>query len=181
MGAHRASSCLGQWLLLLFLLMPPAFAQTLSYREAALRAVDSFNQKSSEANLYRLLALDFQPQGEEEEEEPGRPRPLSFSVMETVCAKASPRPLVLCDFKENGLVKRCEASVTPGRDAQDVDCNSVTPPFKKASLLGGLIKKGGKKIGEKIEKIGQKINEKLEKIGQKISGFFNLFRHQGEP
>lgn len=49
-------------LLLLGLVMPPATAQALTYREAVLRAVDGFNQQSSEANLYRLLELDPLPE-----------------------------------------------------------------------------------------------------------------------
>lgn len=47
-------------LLLLGLVMPPAIAQALSYKEAVLRAVDGFNRQSSDANLYRLLSLGSQ-------------------------------------------------------------------------------------------------------------------------
>ena len=42
-------------------MLPSASAQALSYREAVLRAVDQFNEKSSEANLFRLLELDPPP------------------------------------------------------------------------------------------------------------------------
>ena len=59
-----ASLSLGRcslWLLLLGLLLPSASAQALSYREAVLRAVGQLNEKSSEANLYRLLELDLPP------------------------------------------------------------------------------------------------------------------------
>ena len=61
METQRASLSLGRWslwLLLLGLALPSASAQALSYREAVLRAVDQFNERSSEANLYRLLELD---------------------------------------------------------------------------------------------------------------------------
>ena len=51
-------------LLLLVLVVPPATAQVLSYNEAVLRAVEVFNQRSSEASLYRLLGLDQQPPDE---------------------------------------------------------------------------------------------------------------------
>lgn len=50
-------------LLLLGLGLPLAVSQTLSYREAVLRAVDDFNQQSLDTNLYRLLDLDSEPQG----------------------------------------------------------------------------------------------------------------------
>ena len=61
METQRASLSLGRWslwLLLLGLVLPSASAQALSYREAVLHAVDQLNEKSSEANLYRLLELD---------------------------------------------------------------------------------------------------------------------------
>ena len=64
MQTQRASLSLGRWslwLLLLGLVVPSASAQALSYREAVLRAVDQFNERSSEANLYRLLELDPPP------------------------------------------------------------------------------------------------------------------------
>lgn len=55
---RRAVSLL---LLLLGLVMPVATAQILSYQEAVLRAVDSFNQRSFHDNLFRLLDLESQP------------------------------------------------------------------------------------------------------------------------
>lgn len=66
METQRDSPSLGRWSLLLLLLglvITPATPQTLSYEEAVLRAVDGFNQRSSEKNLYRLLQLDSQPEG----------------------------------------------------------------------------------------------------------------------
>lgn len=50
-------------LLLLGLVLPLVFSQTLSYREAVLRAVDDFNQQSLDTNLYRLLDMDSRPSG----------------------------------------------------------------------------------------------------------------------
>ena len=64
METQRASLSLGRhllWLLLLGLVLPSARAQAPSYREAVLRAVNQLNEKSSEANLYRLLELDLPP------------------------------------------------------------------------------------------------------------------------
>ena len=42
-------------------MLPLASAQALSYREAMLCAVDQLSERSSEANLYRLLELDLPP------------------------------------------------------------------------------------------------------------------------
>ena len=58
METQGASLSLGRWslwLLLLGLVVPLASAQALSYREAMLCAVDQLSERSSEANLYRLL------------------------------------------------------------------------------------------------------------------------------
>lgn len=66
MGTQRDNVFLGGWSLLLLLLglvIPPASAQSLSYTEAALSAVDDLNQQSEDPNLYRLLELDQQPTG----------------------------------------------------------------------------------------------------------------------
>ena len=64
METQRASLCLrrySSWLLLLGLLLPSACSEAPSYREAVLRAVDQFNERSSEVNLYHLLELDPPP------------------------------------------------------------------------------------------------------------------------
>ena len=65
METQRASLCLrrySSWLLLLGLLLPSACSEAPSYREAVLRAVDQFNERSAEANLDRLLELDPPPE-----------------------------------------------------------------------------------------------------------------------
>ncbi|XP_043297767.1 cathelicidin antimicrobial peptide isoform X4 [Cervus canadensis] len=103
METQRASLSLGRWslwLLLLGLVLPSASAQAPSYREAVLRAVDQLNEKSSEANLYRLLELD--PPPEQDVEDHSARKPVSFRVKETVCPRTSQQPPEQCDFKENG-------------------------------------------------------------------------------
>uniref|UniRef100_A0A8C9P8V2 Cathelicidin antimicrobial peptide n=1 Tax=Spermophilus dauricus TaxID=99837 RepID=A0A8C9P8V2_SPEDA len=155
--------CLWRSLLLLllerrYLMMPLAIAQTLSYQEAVLRAVDGFNQQSSDANLYRLLSLDSQSRGD-----PDTPKPVSFTVKETVCPKTTQQTLEQCDFKEDGLVKRCVGTVTldPAKDSFDINCDGH---FKKIARLGGLLQKGGEKIGEKLENIGRKIKDFFQSL-----------------
>lgn len=66
METQKDSPSLGRWSLLLLLLglvITPAASRALSYREAVLRAVNGFNQRSSEENLYRLVQLNSQPKG----------------------------------------------------------------------------------------------------------------------
>ncbi|XP_008851505.1 cathelicidin antimicrobial peptide-like [Nannospalax galili] len=164
MQTQKDGPCLGRWLLLLMLdlVMPLAISKTLSTREAVLRAVDDFNQRSLDTNLYRLLDLDSQSSGDED---PDTPKHVRFTVKETVCHKASKQLLEQCDFKEHGLVKQCMGTVTldEATGSFDVSCNGPQR-FKKVSQLTGLLRKGGLKIGEKIQKIGQKIQDFFQKF-----------------
>ncbi|XP_037684952.1 protegrin-5-like isoform X3 [Choloepus didactylus] len=127
METQRHSTPLGQWSLLLLLLglvMPLATGQTLSYQEAVLRAVDSLNQQSSDDNLYRLLKQDLELKVDED---PDTPKPVSFTVKETVCPRTTRQPPEQCDFKENGLVKQCVGTVTldQANDYFDINCDGV--------------------------------------------------------
>ncbi|KAM5314410.1 cathelicidin-6-like [Glossophaga mutica] len=128
METQRDNLPWGRWSLLLLLLglaVPPAAAQVLSYNELALRAVDGFNRRSSEANLYRLLKLDQQrPDGDDN---PNTPKPVSFTVKETVCPKTAQVLPEQCDFKENGLVKQCAGTVTldQANGYFDINCADI--------------------------------------------------------
>uniref|UniRef100_A0A5G2QHA2 Antibacterial peptide n=1 Tax=Sus scrofa TaxID=9823 RepID=A0A5G2QHA2_PIG len=149
METQRASLCLGRWslwLLLLALVVPSASAQALSYREAVLRAVDRLNEQSSEANLYRLLELDQPPKADED---PGTPKPVSFTVKETVCPRPTWRPPELCDFKENGRVKQCVGTVTlnPSNDPLDINCDEIQSV--------GRFRRLRKKTRKRLKKIGK--------------------------
>ncbi|XP_074200219.1 protegrin-2-like [Camelus bactrianus] len=123
------------WLLLLGLAVPWASAQALSFREAVLRAVDRLNEQSSDPNLYRLLELDLPPKADED---PDAPKPVSFTVKETVCPRRTQLPPEQCDFKEKGVVKQCLGTVTLDqvKDQIDISCNKLQsvrgffpPPF----------------------------------------------------
>ncbi|XP_045364985.2 protegrin-2-like [Camelus bactrianus] len=127
METQRASLSLGHWplwLLLLGLAVPWASAQALSYREAVLRAVDRLNEQSSDPNLYRLLELDLPPKADEN---PDAPKPVSFTVKETVCPRSTQQPTEQCAFKENGLVKQCVGTVTldQSKDQKDITCDKA--------------------------------------------------------
>nr|XP_031542478.1 antibacterial peptide PMAP-23-like isoform X2 [Vicugna pacos] len=127
METQRASLSLRRWslwLLLLGLAVPWASAQALSYREAVLRAVDRLNEQSSDPNLYRLLELDLPPKADED---PDAPKPVSFTVKETVCPRRTQLPLEQCAFKENGVVKQCLGTVNlyQLRYNFDITCNEL--------------------------------------------------------
>nr|ABJ80585.1 cathelicidin [Bubalus bubalis] len=127
MQTQRASLSLGRWspwLLLLGLVVSSTSAQDLSYREAVLRAVDQLNERSSEANLYRLLELDPPPK---DDADLGTRKPVSFTVKETVCPRTTQQPTERCDFKEEGRVKQCVGTVTldPSNDQFDLNCNEL--------------------------------------------------------
>ncbi|XP_060985199.1 cathelicidin-6 [Dama dama] len=147
METQRASLSLGRWslwLLLLGLVLPSPSAQALSYRRAVLRAVDQFNEQSSEANLYRLLELD--PPPEQDDENPNVPKPVSFRVKETVCPRTSQQSPEQCDFKENGLVKQCVGTVT--LDAVKGKINITCEELQSV----GRFRRFRKKLGKYIKK-----------------------------
>ncbi|XP_045713209.1 cathelicidin-5-like [Phyllostomus hastatus] len=128
----------GRWSLLLLLLglaVPPATAQVLSYNEAVLAAVVRFNQRSSEANLYRLLELG--PQRPDGDDNPSTPKPVNFTLKETVCPRMTQLPPEQCEFKENGLVKQCAGTVTLDQANGYFDINCVEP------VECGVLKAGG--------------------------------------
>ncbi|XP_016058295.1 PREDICTED: cathelicidin antimicrobial peptide [Miniopterus natalensis] len=158
MEAQGASLHGGRWALLLLLLglaTPLATAQVLSQEEAALLAVEEFNRNSSEESLYRLLQLDQQPDGDEN---PNTLRPVSFVVKETVCPRRTQLPPEQCDFKENGLMKECVGLTTLDQKKGYFEVNCVElKDVKLRGLLGGLLRKGGRKIGEGIEGFGRRI------------------------
>ncbi|XP_025231749.1 cathelicidin antimicrobial peptide [Theropithecus gelada] len=161
MKTQRDGPSLGRWslvLLLLGLVMPLAIvAQVLSYQEAVLRAIDGINQRSSDANLYRLLDLDPRPTMDGD---PDTPKPVSFTVKETVCPRTTQKSPEDCDFKEDGLVKRCVGTVilNQARDSFDISCDKDNRRFAR---LGNFFRKVKKKIGGGLKKVGQKIKDFL--------------------
>ncbi|XP_012667340.1 cathelicidin antimicrobial peptide [Otolemur garnettii] len=169
METQRDGSFLGWWslvLLLLGLVTPLATAQALSYKEAVLRAVDGFNQRSSEANLYRLLDLEQQSKGDDD---PDTPKPVNFLVKETVCSRTTQQPPEQCDFKEDGLVKRCVGTVTLDqiRGSFDITCDELQNT-KKAARLGGFLRRGVEEFGRKLENIGRKIKEFFQNLAPRM-------------
>ncbi|KAB1264032.1 Protegrin-1 [Camelus dromedarius] len=87
--------------------VPWASAQAMSYREAVLPT--------------SIL---------EQDEDPDAPKPVSFTVKETVCPRRTQLPPEQCDFKEKGVVKQCLGTVTLDqvKDQIDISCNKVSGP-----------------------------------------------------
>nr|XP_033706309.1 antibacterial protein PR-39-like isoform X2 [Tursiops truncatus]XP_033706315.1 antibacterial protein PR-39-like isoform X2 [Tursiops truncatus]XP_033720748.1 antibacterial protein PR-39-like isoform X1 [Tursiops truncatus] len=69
----------------------------------------------------RLRSLD------REDQDLDTPKPVSFTVKETVCLRTTQQPPEQCDFKENGLVKQCVGTVTldQSKDQFDIKCNEL--------------------------------------------------------
>ncbi|XP_004834996.1 cathelicidin antimicrobial peptide [Heterocephalus glaber] len=176
MGTRRdgaSPGCLSLPLLPLLLgsLLSPAAPEALGYQQAVDRAVADFNQRSLYASLFRLLSLDSEPPGLSAEpgpslsctpglglcftvEDPDTPKPVSFTVKETVCPKATQLPLEQCDFKENGVVKQCSGTVTlgPASSAFDVSCDRARR-FRRTVGLSKFFRKARKKLGKGLQKI----------------------------
>lgn len=157
-SSGRLSLPLPLLLLLLGSLPSPVATQALGYQEAVRQAVADFNQRSLDPSLFRLLSLDSTHSGDEH---PGTPKPVSFTVKETVCPKATQLPLEQCDFKENGVVKRCTGTVAlgPASSASDVSCDRA----QRVRRMVGL-RKFLRKTGRKLRKTLQKIGNALQKF-----------------
>ncbi|NP_001166530.1 cathelicidin antimicrobial peptide precursor [Cavia porcellus] len=162
MGTPRDAASGGPRLLLpllLLLLLTPATAWVLSYQQAVQRAVDGINKNLADnENLFRLLSLDTQPPGDND---PYSPKPVSFTIKETVCTKMLQRPLEQCDFKENGLVQRCTGTVTLD-SAFNVSSLSCLGGRRFRRMVG--LRKKFRKTRKRIQKLGRKIG----KTGRKV-------------
>ncbi|KAM4821318.1 cathelicidin antimicrobial peptide isoform 2-T4 [Thomomys bottae] len=110
----------------------------------------------------------YQEPSRVKEENPESPKPVRFTMKETVCSKASQHSLEQCDFKQNGLVMQCVGTVTLDQDSDlNIDCNLLPQHSHKIASLDEFLKKGEKKIGEKLENLGQKIKNLFEKFVSK--------------
>ncbi|KAM7230234.1 hypothetical protein CapIbe_018951 [Capra ibex] len=67
------------------------------------------SERSSEANLYRLLEPSPPSLGHTDR---GARKPVSFMVKETLCPRTSQQPPEQCDFNEDGVVKEYGLTVT---------------------------------------------------------------------
>ncbi|KAG5197775.1 hypothetical protein JEQ12_008504 [Ovis aries] len=90
-----------------------------------------FQEKGWVKQCVGIVTLDlsndqFDLNCNEQDEDPDSPKRVSFRVKETVCPRTTQQPPEQCDFKENGLLKRCEGTVTLDqvRGNFDITCNN---------------------------------------------------------
>ncbi|XP_026545399.1 uncharacterized protein LOC113427148 [Notechis scutatus] len=76
----------------------------LTYDEALRLGVEIYNKKAREDSLYRLLEDVPQPEWDPYSESN---QELNFTIKETVCPAEEEFSMEECDFKENGLVRKC--------------------------------------------------------------------------
>ncbi|XP_032920954.1 cathelicidin-2-like [Catharus ustulatus] len=115
------------WMLLLAVLggacalpAPEPFA----YTQALAQAVNSYNQRPEVKNAFRLLSAEPQP-------EPGVElsslQAFNFSMMETECAASARSDPEDCDFKENGIIRECVASLKMLKEFPEIDLKCSDP------------------------------------------------------
>ncbi|XP_072185815.1 cathelicidin-2 [Excalfactoria chinensis] len=131
------------WVLLLALLGGVcALPAPLSYPQALIQAVDTYNKQPEVQNAFRLLSADPEPG-------PGVDlntlRELNFTIMETECVPTARTPIDDCDFKENGAIKDCSGPVTILQDAPVINLNcrdaSSDPVLVQRGRFGRFLKK----------------------------------------
>ncbi|XP_007499737.1 protegrin-2-like [Monodelphis domestica] len=140
------------WLLLLLMLVTPlASTQTLTYQDLVNRFIINYNKKSNSRNLFRLLALNLQPGANND---PAIPRPLNFTIMETVCPNTKQRQLVECDFKKHGLVKVCFGIISLDATQPSIDISCEEPgQIMNDGFWYQLIRTFGNLIHQKYRKL----------------------------
>ncbi|XP_054406834.1 cathelicidin antimicrobial peptide isoform X2 [Pongo abelii] len=99
----------------------------------------------------------------EEDGDPDTPKPVSFTVKETVCPRRTQQSPEDCDFKKDGLVKRCVGTVTlnQARGSFDISCDKDNRRF---ALLGDFFREAREKIGEEFKRIVQRIKDFLRNL-----------------
>nr|AAX20012.1 myeloid antimicrobial peptide 27 [Gallus gallus] len=131
------------WVLLLALLGGLcALPAPLSYPQALIQAVDSYNQRPEVQNAFRLLSADPEPG-------PGVDlstlRALNFTIMETECTPSARLPVDDCDFKENGVIRDCSGPVSVLQDTPEINLRcrdaSSDPVLVQRGRFGRFLRK----------------------------------------
>ncbi|XP_043834540.1 cathelicidin-related antimicrobial peptide Bf-CRAMP-like [Dromiciops gliroides] len=82
----------------------------LSYQKALSTAIHFYNKVHNEENAFRLFQT-YTPSPDQGPQEETLNR-LSFTLKETVCPVTEELLVDQCDFKDDGLVKECQGSVS---------------------------------------------------------------------
>ncbi|KYO44087.1 cathelicidin-1 [Alligator mississippiensis] len=98
----------------------------LTYREAALFAVDFYNRQPGIDHTFQLLSVEPQPVPDTTSKSRQEVR---FVVCETVCPQADNHPDSECNIKFNGLVRNCMwlLSTEHKLPTSIITCDTVTP------------------------------------------------------
>ncbi|XP_032314503.1 antibacterial peptide PMAP-37-like isoform X4 [Camelus ferus] len=90
------------------------------------------------------------------------PKPVSFTVKETVCPRRTQLPPEQCDFKENGVVKQCLGTVNlyQLRDNFDITCNEL----QSVGLFGRI----RDSIRKRVNRVRDAIGKVIGYVGDKI-------------
>ncbi|XP_074201075.1 antibacterial peptide PMAP-37-like isoform X3 [Camelus bactrianus] len=97
-----------------------------------------------------------------QDEDLDAPKPVSFTVKETVCPRRTQLPPEQCDFKENGVVKQCLGTVNlyQLRDNFDITCNEL----QSVGLFGRI----RDSIRKRVNRVRDAIGKVIGYVGDKI-------------
>ncbi|XP_056662256.1 cathelicidin antimicrobial peptide-like [Monodelphis domestica] len=107
---------------------------SLSYEKTLSVAIHFYNQVHGIENVFK------KPQDQ-------RLKLLSFAMKEMVCPRTGELPLDQCDFKRDGLVKKCQGSISNEQDIPSIilTCDPVAPVTPAPPGFTTSSKKKGKK------------------------------------
>ncbi|XP_074139162.1 cathelicidin antimicrobial peptide-like [Sminthopsis crassicaudata] len=141
-------------------LTPLASAQDSRYEELVNRFISEYNRNSGSENLFRLSILNLAPR---ENNDPAAPRPLSFTITETVCPNTENRNPDECDFQENGLVKECVGTIALDSAEPSVDISCDGPErIKRIGIL--------RRLWNRLKNVGMRIRDRIKST---IRDFFS--------
>ncbi|XP_068946680.1 cathelicidin antimicrobial peptide-like isoform X2 [Petaurus breviceps papuanus] len=122
------------------------------YQDLVNGFIKEYNMNSGSENLFRLSILNLQSR---ENNDPATPRPLSFTIRETMCPNTENRNPEECDFKENGLVKECIGAIALDSSGPSVDISCDGPEkIKRTGIF--------RKIGDVFRNLRDRIKNKFE-------------------
>ncbi|XP_043831627.1 cathelicidin antimicrobial peptide-like [Dromiciops gliroides] len=143
---------------LLSLMTPLACAQDPRYEDLVNGFIKEYNSNSGSENLFRLSILNLKPG---DNNDPVAPRPVSFTIRETVCSNTENRNPDDCGFKENGLVKECIGTIALDSPKPSVDISCDGP--ERIKRFGVF-----KKIQEGLRNLGNKIRDRIRDFFQRV-------------
>uniref|UniRef100_A0A5F8G7A6 Uncharacterized protein n=1 Tax=Monodelphis domestica TaxID=13616 RepID=A0A5F8G7A6_MONDO len=108
---------------------------SLSYEKTLSVAIHFYNQVHGIENVFKVLEVHPPPSNQKPQDQ--RLKLLSFAMKEMVCPRTGELPLDQCDFKRDGLVKKCQGSISNEQDIPSIilTCDPVAPVTPAVSSL----------------------------------------------